>query len=65
MKLTHWYLAALAPLAVAGCSGSFLGHFAILAVTLGIFFGTLNLNRRLPAATSTPLPVAAQIEPRA
>ena len=41
MKLTPWYFAAIAPIAVAGCSGTFLGHFAVLAVTLGIFFGTL------------------------
>ena len=45
MKLTPWYLAALAPLAVAGCSGTFLGHFAVLAVTIGIFVGTLSLGR--------------------
>jgi hypothetical protein len=45
MKLTPWYLAALAPLAVAGCSGAFVGHFAVLAVTIGIFVGTLSLGR--------------------
>ena len=45
MKLTAFFLAALAPLAVAGCSGAFLGHFAVLAVTLGIFFGTLSLGK--------------------
>jgi hypothetical protein len=46
MKLTHWFLAALAPLAVAGWSGAFLGHFAVLAVTVGIFVGTLSLGRQ-------------------
>ena len=46
MKLTHWYLAALAPLAVAGWSGAFLGQFAVLAVTVGIFVGTLSLGRQ-------------------
>jgi hypothetical protein len=45
MKLTAFFLAALAPLFVAGCSGAFLGHFAVLAVTLGIFFGTLSLGK--------------------
>ena len=45
MRLTPWYLAAIAPLAVAGCSGAFFGHFAVLALTLGIFFGTLSLGR--------------------
>jgi hypothetical protein len=46
MKLAPFFLAALAPVAVAGWSGAFLGHFAVLAVTLGIFFGTLALNRK-------------------
>jgi hypothetical protein len=46
MKLTPWYFAALAPLAVAGCSGAFLGQFAVLALTVGIFVGTLMLGRR-------------------
>ena len=45
MKLTHWYLAAFAPIAVAGCAGAFLGQFAVLAVTVGIFVGTLSLGR--------------------
>ena len=49
MRLTPWYLAAIAPLAVAGCSGAFFGHFAVLAVTLGIFFGTLSLGRHAVA----------------
>jgi hypothetical protein len=46
MKLTPWYLVAIAPLAVAGCSGAFMGHFAVLAVTLCIFIGTLTLGRQ-------------------
>ncbi len=45
MKLSRWYLAAIAPLAVAGCSGPLLGHFAVLAVTLGIFVRTRSLSR--------------------
>ena len=49
MKLTPWYLAAIAPIAVAGCSGTFLGHFAVLAVTLGIFVGTLSLGKHSAA----------------
>jgi hypothetical protein len=44
MKLTPWYLVAVAPIAVAGCSGAFLGHCAVLAVTLCIFVGTLTLG---------------------
>ena len=45
MKLTPWFLAAIAPIAVFGASGSFLGHVAVLAVTFGIFFGTLSLGK--------------------
>ncbi|MBP9112004.1 MAG: hypothetical protein KBF88_04310 [Polyangiaceae bacterium] len=51
MKLTPWYLAAVAPIAVAGFSGALLGQFAVLAVTFGIFFGTLSLGRN-PSQTS-------------
>jgi len=52
MKLTPWYLAAIAPIAIAGCSGALLGHFAVLAVTLGIFFGTLSLGRQTPTVVA-------------
>jgi hypothetical protein len=58
MKLTPWYLAAIAPIAVAGCSGAFLGHCAVLAVTLCIFVGTLSLGRR----AASPAPAAATTE---
>ena len=54
MKLTPWYLAALAPIAVAGCSGALMGHVAVLAVAIGIFVGTLSLGRQTP-----PRPAAA------
>ena len=57
MKISPWYLALLTPFAVLG-SGAFIGHVAVIAVTLGIFFGTLSLGRA-PArsATATPMPV--------
>ena len=54
MKLTPWYLVAIAPIAVAGCSGAFLGHCAVLAVTLCIFFGTLSLGRQPRSAVLPP-----------
>jgi hypothetical protein len=54
MKLTPWYLVAIAPIAVAGCSGAFMGQCAVLAVTLCIFVGTLTLGRH----SSTPVVVA-------
>jgi hypothetical protein len=57
MKLTPWYLVAIAPIAIAGCSGAFLGHCAVLAVTLCIFVGTLSLGRQTggPAVESTDI----------
>ncbi len=45
-KLTPWYLAALAPIAIAGCSGAMMGQLAVLAVAIGIFIGTLSLGRQ-------------------
>jgi hypothetical protein len=58
MKLTPWYLVAIAPIAVAGCSGAFLGHCAVLAVTLCIFVGTLTMSRQSRAPTAV-LPEAS------
>jgi hypothetical protein len=55
MKLTPWYLVAIAPIAVAGCSGAFFGQLAVLAVTLCIFVGTLSLGRH-----TAPRPLPAQ-----
>lgn len=40
-----WYLAALAPVAIAGCAGAFVGHLAVVTVALGIFVATLTLGR--------------------
>lgn len=51
MRITPWYLAALAPFAAIGCSGAYLGHAAVIALTVGIFYGTLSLGR-----TNTPPP---------
>lgn len=58
MKLTPWYLAALAPIAVAGCSGALMGHVAVLAVAIGIFVGTLSLGRHQPQASQSIAPPA-------
>lgn len=54
MKITPWYLAALAPFAAMGCSGAYLGHAAVVALTLGIFLGTLSLGRAPAAQASQP-----------
>ena len=53
MKLTPWYFVALAPIAVAGCSGAFLGQLAVLAAVMCIFIGTLSLGRDLRSRTGT------------
>jgi hypothetical protein len=45
MKLAPWFLAAIAPFAVIGFSGSYYGHLAVLMLTFGIFFGTLSLGK--------------------
>ncbi len=61
MKLTPWYLAALAPIAIAGCSGALMGHAAVLAVAIGIFVGTLSLGRHTaPVAASLAPPALVQ-----
>jgi hypothetical protein len=65
MKLTPWYLAALAPLAVAGCSGAFMGQMAVLSVTIGIFVGTLSLGRHTPRASAGAAATPAQTTDRA
>jgi hypothetical protein len=39
---------------MGGCNGAFVGNIVVLFVSVGIFFGTLNLGRLAPrASTST------------
>jgi hypothetical protein len=54
MKITPWYLAALAPFAAIGCSGAYLGHAAVVVLTIGIFLGTLALGRTTPNPPNQP-----------
>ena len=63
MKLTPWYLVALAPLAVAGWSGALLGHVAVLAVTIGIFVGTLSLGKTIAAEPISRATAAQLVRP--
>ena len=58
MKITPWYLAALAPFAAMGCSGAYLGHAAVVLLTLGIFLGTLALGRTTGVCQAPPIPVS-------
>jgi hypothetical protein len=60
LTLTPWYLAALAPIAVAGCSGALMGHVAVLAVAIGIFVGTLSLGRQTTDPTAVAKSVVTQ-----
>jgi hypothetical protein len=52
MKLTPWYLAAVAPVIVAGLSNAFMGQMAVLAVVLSIFIGTVTAGRGTPLTGS-------------
>jgi hypothetical protein len=45
MRITPWYLAALAPFAAIGYSGAYLGHAVVTVLTIGIFWGTLSMGR--------------------
>ncbi|WP_157068628.1 hypothetical protein [Sandaracinus amylolyticus] len=42
---------AAAPM-LGGCNGALIGNLVVLAVTVGIFFGTLGLGRASNAARS-------------
>ena len=61
MKLTPWYLAALSPFAVLGFSSALVGQLAILLVVVGIFVGTLTLNRRANAQVASTDDTAEQL----
>jgi hypothetical protein len=54
MRITPWYLAALAPFAAIGCSGAYLGHAVVVALTIGIFWGTLSLGQAPSSPASPP-----------
>jgi hypothetical protein len=62
MKLTPWYLAALAPIAIAGCSGALIGHVAVLALAIGIFVGTLSLGRAHASTDTTSHELTSQVQ---
>lgn len=68
MKITPWYLAALAPFAAIGYSGAYMGHALVLVLTVGIFVGTLSLGKTpapLPAGEARPAESPADPAPRA
>jgi hypothetical protein len=51
MKFAPWFMAGLAPFGAVAYNG-YLGHALVVALTVGIFLGTLSLGR-------TPAPVQA------
>lgn len=55
MKLNYWYLAATVLVGLVATS-AFGVQFAVLGVTLGIFFGTLSLQKpgRSDATSTNP-----------
>lgn len=53
MKLNPWYLAALVPVFLLAAGGTFSAQLAVLGVTLGIFFGTLSLQRPSAGGATT------------
>ena len=54
MKFSPWYLLSAIPLAVLATGGEYGAQLAVLGVTMGIFFGTVSLQRPTPSdATST------------
>lgn len=45
-----WMFLALS-VCLPGCNGAFWGNLVVLAITVGIFFGTLSLGRGQAEAT--------------
>ena len=44
MKFAPWFLAGLAPFGALAYSG-YLGHAVVVVLTVGMFLGTLSMNR--------------------
>lgn len=45
MKLTTTMAILSAPLLLEGCNGAYWGNLIVLAVSFGVFYGTLTLGR--------------------
>ncbi|NOY90764.1 MAG: hypothetical protein GXP55_06090 [Deltaproteobacteria bacterium] len=52
MPKTTTIAALVAPFLLAGCSGALWGNVVVLALSTGIFVGTLSLGRRGEATRS-------------
>ena len=53
MKQTAWYFAAFILAILVAAKGQYAAQLGVLALTLGIFFGTISLRRPSGSATST------------
>lgn len=56
MRNSYWLLAAVPPLAYLVSAAEYGAQLAILALTLGIFFGTLSLRRPQTGDATTTHP---------
>lgn len=45
MKHTTTIAMFVAPLFLGGCSGAYWGNLIVLAISIGVFYGTLTLGR--------------------
>lgn len=45
MRTSYWFFAAILPLGYLASSGQYGAQLTVLALTLGIFFGTLSLQK--------------------
>ena len=50
-KLLPFAMVLAATLLLGGCSGVLVGNLVVLAITFGIFFGTLGLGRAASPST--------------
>jgi hypothetical protein len=55
MRFDYWYLALLVPVALLAAHGQYGAQLLVIALTFGIFFGTISLRRVTghDAATTT------------
>ncbi|MDM7915938.1 MAG: hypothetical protein QUU85_11850 [Candidatus Eisenbacteria bacterium] len=66
MKLTTTMAILATPLLLQGCSGAYWGNLFVLAVSFGVFYGTLTLGRTpAPSRTQADASTTASERPQA
>ncbi|HTM43511.1 MAG TPA: hypothetical protein VL137_01075 [Polyangiaceae bacterium] len=53
MRFDSWYLLLLAPFALLASQGQYGAQLLVMALTLGIFFGTVSLRKVTGDAATT------------